>query len=564
MGNKELFACSACRRKFVAVEGPEVSCPRCQARTEVTRIPGGYRRRLRRRVLFSILAVLLGIGIFFLGKEPLGPSPVVGLSDEEIQTKFREDAALLLHYRDGLETLGAEIERQSALFDAPSEASLTEDQKQTLKRLWASLFDHCVALDGMKRFYKGFFLILPMRRESHVRAFQLAYTAFLVQFVHGLDFIERTINRPFFEKLLDEPQPEHGIPERAYARMKWNVIHVREVALLAAGHDYEKFVRTLYWNDTLERDAELAELRRTTEKFHPKVLQALGRRGVKLFALNGLDIFKDTTFQGWFPLQRTVSEWMGDTRIKRLHRNLIRLEQLREMGKLLQPGDILLERRNWYLSNIGLPGFWPHAALYVGTPQELREAFRDGETARHFGGDLPSHLERAAAEAWRAYLAPGREGHAIRVIESVSEGVIFNSLEESCLADYVVALRPRLAPLERARAIANAFGYHGRPYDFNFDFVTDSSLVCTELVYKSYKPRRELRGLRFPLLKIMGRETLPANEIARKFAIESGTPQQELDFVYFLDGREEEGVAVVSTEEAFSQSHLRPKWDILQ
>jgi hypothetical protein len=33
----------------------------------------------------------------------------------------------------------------------------------------------------------------------------------------------------------------------------------------------------------------------------------------------------------------------------------------------MSPGCILLVRRQWYLSNIGIPGFWPHAVLYVGT-----------------------------------------------------------------------------------------------------------------------------------------------------------------------------------------------------
>ncbi len=36
----------------------------------------------------------------------------------------------------------------------------------------------------------------------------------------------------------------------------------------------------------------------------------------------------------------------------------------------MEPGDIIVARQNWYLSNIGLPGFWPHAELYVGTPEE--------------------------------------------------------------------------------------------------------------------------------------------------------------------------------------------------
>ena len=73
------------------------------------------------------------------------------------------------------------------------------------------------------------------------------------------------------------------------------------------------------------------------------------------------------------------------------------------------------------------------------------------------------------------------------MIEAVSEGVMSASLEHSCAADYVAALRPRVAPLLRARAIERALRYWGRPYDFNFDFATDDQVVCSELVVKAYE-----------------------------------------------------------------------------
>jgi hypothetical protein len=149
-----------------------------------------------------------------------------------------------------------------------------------------------------------------------------------------------------------------------------------------------------------------------------------------------------------------------------------------------------------------------------------------------------------------AEVAP--DGHPHAVIEAVSEGVVFNSLEHSLAADYAAALRPRLDAAARARAIAVAFRHHGKPYDFEFDFFSADRLVCTELVYRSY---RDL--LRLDLERVMGRDTLPAIEIVRKYARELGTPQQELDLVFFLDGDPVRGRAEERDEAAFIASAER-------
>jgi hypothetical protein len=62
---------------------------------------------------------------------------------------------------------------------------------------------------------------------------------------------------------------------------------------------------------------------------------------------------------------------------------------------------------------------------------------------------------------------------------------------------------------------ATAFSHHAKPYDYNFDFATDHALVCTELVWRSYRPSEGKKGLKIPLVEIAGRKTLPANEIAK-------------------------------------------------
>jgi len=48
------------------------------------------------------------------------------------------------------------------------------------------------------------------------------------------------------------------------------------------------------------------------------------------------------------------------------------------MLPMLKPGDLLLTRHEWCLSNIRLPGFWSHSALYVDTPQE-RKQYSEGD-----------------------------------------------------------------------------------------------------------------------------------------------------------------------------------------
>jgi len=142
------------------------------------------------------------------------------------------------------------------------------------------------------------------------------------------------------------------------------------------------------------------------------------------------------------------------------------------------------------------------------------------------------------------------------------KGFPFATLEHSVDADSVVILRPKLSKLEKAVAIERAFHFSGRPYDFNFDFLTDVEMVCTELVSKSYESNQEYAGLTFPLQEVVGRKVTTANDIARMFDEEYGNPSQQLDFIAFYDGHEWENKAIMSDVKTFRESWKRPKWYI--
>ena len=58
--------------------------------------------------------------------------------------------------------------------------------------------------------------------------------------------------------------------------------------------------------------------------------------------------------------------------------------------------------------------------------------------------------------------------------------------------------------------------------------------------------------------------TLPANELVAHYARQQGKPEQQLDYVVFVDARERRRQAYISTEAAFRASHKRTKWDIFQ
>ena len=124
--------------------------------------------------------------------------------------------------------------------------------------------------------------------------------------------------------------------------------------------------------------------------------------------------------------------------------------------------------------------------------------------------------------------------------------------------------RPRLSKLEKAKAIYNAFYYAGRPYDFHFDFDSDSALLCSELIYKAYQPAEDQQGIEFPLYQAVGKKMLTPSEMARWYDETEGTDAQQMDLVMFIDSNEKAGVAFVSSAEAFTGSWERPDWYIFQ
>lgn len=462
------------------------------------------------------------------------------LSDARLKSRWIADIKLLETYVNGLERSAALFERNSQLFDPKK--ILSFEERRRLWGIWQSFMDYQIALDTIKTVYGQFPGFNPSRDTMHNKFFMTCLTAFMAQYSCGLRLIRLSQPVKQMHVLLNEEVPESGIQAGGFERLKFEVIHVNSILADNAGYAYFEHLLP-----NIRKIPELGWMFRYVLRTHKLAHGEMKKQGAKNFASNTLDIIRGKAFQVWFPVQKEAAKWVGEATLRKNKVSLISTAQIETMSKELEPGDIIFERKNWEMSNIGLPGFWPHVALYVGSPEQL----------------AGSGIKRTFREKWERFCKKFRDGKGHRVIEAIGDGVIFNSLEHSCDCDYVAILRPRLPKEEKLVAIERAFHYEGRPYDFDFDFTSDSSLVCSELVWKCYQPGGKHKGLDMPLVEIAGRPVLPPNEIVRRFAATYGKPEQVLDFVYFLDGIEAQQAAIVSGVEYFLKTPNRSKWDFL-
>lgn len=507
---------------------------------------------MRSLIIFLLAALLLPLSVAaWAGKDTGRPASITA---EQVES----DLKALRVCRDGLRALDAYVRSRGELYGkAAPDRVYTREEKEEVWSFWKSYFDYLVTLDRLGKKYGDLYdkLEKPLKQS----AFLAAYGAFMAQYSSALAVIEQLEKNGAIDVILNEDVPEAGIPKGSYFKFKFRFLNVARAAEFAA-------LEVLYSH---YKDGAHPAYRKTTEEDAGFIWKHGRVKGQVQTLKNAVSVVKKAGFTAWFPVQTEVSEFMGDAKVYRRHGSLITQGQIAGIAPLLEPGDIFLERREWYLSNVGLPGFWPHAALYVGGKNE-RDAYFSGQELAAWAkqldpacGSLDCVLKGKYPEAYETSLR-SYGGHAPKVLEAMSEGVTFTSLEHSLEADSIVVLRPRLPRTEKAQAILKAFHYSGRPYDFNFDFQTDDTIVCSELVYKCYEPSARMKGIRFETEKVIGRHVSPPNLMAKQFDAEYGTERQQLDMIVFLDGREWEKSAKASTLEEFRRSWKRTKWHIWQ
>jgi uncharacterized protein YycO len=185
-------------------------------------------------------------------------------------------------------------------------------------------------------------------------------------------------------------------------------------------------------------------------------------------------------------------------------------EVLASMIAQLQPGDILLEKTPFALTDKSIPGHFGHAAIYTGSIEQL-------EAIRAF--ELPIIQKNREAIA---------TGHT--VVEALRSGVQLDTLQDFMNIDDVAILRLKNATREQQQqSVSLALANLGKKYDFNFDVNTTDTIVCSELVYIAYPE------VDFVTKNVLGSFTVSPDDIAQRAGSSEADP---LEVVFFAhDGR---------------------------
>lgn len=167
--------------------------------------------------------------------------------------------------------------------------------------------------------------------------------------------------------------------------------------------------------------------------------------------------------------------------------------ETREAAAKIRPGDILVRGYSNYLDGYLIPGYFSHAALYVGPVPEADRQY-------------------VTTPAGRAVFTPGEQ----MVIHALAEGVLMEDFLNFCRCDYMAVIRfparlqarPPAVKLDTELAPGETEIYEklnggaevgfdeafpvvyrlaltqlGVPYDFRFAFTDFKALSCSELVF---------------------------------------------------------------------------------
>jgi hypothetical protein len=399
--------------------------------------------------------------------------------------------------KDQATALVNSVEASTRGFFTPTE---DEQTRHLLVSYWQSrnaLFEVVSSFHQVDRFE-------PQQRPT---ALLIAYAGALALVDVARFLREHVHHRSVVRAKLNEPEPYFGIPEGTYDLVQksltspvhaWHLYHAaayvaenREQLQTVAGNESD-LVALFEIVDGLQHRMDVS-----VDRF---ILARTRSRTRELRTGIGRNLLG----RALYGLQKCVSRLISDRYVKADHIPGLPAAVEAEIEQQLQPGDVIVVRKEHAFTNYFLPGYWPHAALYIGSLTELR------------GMQLDSHEN--VSPRWDQLESVDLD-RPNRVLEAMKDGVRVRSLACPFKSDAIAILRPQLSREHIAEAIGRGFFHADKPYDFDFDFARSDRMVCTEVVYRSFEG---IGGISFELTRRAGRLTLSAEDLLQKSMVRNG------------------------------------------
>ena len=429
-------------------------------------------------------------------RPPSGLKPTATASAGcDTEGQLLSDRETLSEIVAGLDRLELLVDQTPVLAAAAQRGYFTPDEDDRVRQALLAYRNYRLAAYEVIFHYRDFDRI--EEENLRLRCFMVAFATALVLYAKSLKIIRVVEHQRLLRAKLNEPDTKFGLEAGFFDDVLVGYSSVSNYRALARADRFWRSRRRLEIARQLDAGADwhwvCDIIRRKRILVRQRLFDVLRQRLLydwRTFWQTALRPARQTRYS----LQTLVGGRFAGVHIVPNPVHVLSPGVLGGLRPQLQPGDVLLCRAEGKLTAALLPGFWSHAAIYLGGRAELES--------------LNVQAQPHAARRWAE--VPESATPLGCVIEGVAPRVRIAALETSLNADHVVVLRPNVSREEMAAALGEAFGHLGKPYDFEFDFNATSRMVCTELVYRCYHHRGLIQ---FPLVKRLGRFTLSGDDV---------------------------------------------------
>ncbi len=347
-------------------------------------------------------------------------------------------------------------------------------------------------------------VVTSLHRESLANSAQRE-SLFLIAFAGAIVLIDAARflriqfhSHPVIREKLNEPEPNFGLPLGMYDTIQESLTRPRHIWHLYHAISYWQQQEPLFRQQATQ-DPQTRDLLTIIDERIQTLTVSLQEYASARMRLHSRQVWtslrRDLVSQALYGLQKLAGDLAAQISVRPGHRPGLPPAIVDELRQLLLPGDVIISRRDYALTNYFLPGHWPHAALYLGDAVELER--RGLATHTNFQSRWINVVHCDSEEPKR-------------VLEAMKDGVRIRSLRSPTRNDSIVILRPQLSDKDVTEALARGMFHEGKQYDFGFDFTRSDRLVCTEVVYRAYEG---VGGMAFRLTQRAGRMTLSAGDL---------------------------------------------------